>query len=58
MEQVMRALHSCALANVWKNLLLWSLCRLRASRSRLRGSETPPVKSIRASAVFPPSRAS
>lgn len=58
MEQVMRDLHSWALANVWKKALFLSMWRLKASRSRLRGSETPPVKSIRASAVFPPSRAS
>lgn len=58
MEQVMSALRSCASANVWKSVRLSSLRRRRASWSRLRGSETPPVKSIRASVVFPPSSAS
>lgn len=58
MEQVMRDLCSWTLANVWKRAFLRSLCTLRASQSRLRGSETPPVKSMRASAVFPPSKAS
>lgn len=58
MEQVMSALRSWALASIWKSALLWSTCRLRASRFRMRGSETPPVKSTSASVVFPPSRAS
>lgn len=58
MEQVMSALRSWALASIWKSALLWSTCRLRASRSRMRGSETPPVKSTSASVVFPPSKAS
>lgn len=57
-EQLMRALRSWALASIWKSALLWSACRLRVSRSRLMGSETPPVKSTSASVVFPPSRAS
>lgn len=58
MEQLMSALRSWALASIWKSALLWSACRLRVSRSRLMGSETPPVKSTSASVVFPPSRAS
>lgn len=58
MEHVMSALCSWALAKVWKSTLLSWLCTLRAPRSRLRGSETPPVKSISASVVFPPSSAS
>jgi hypothetical protein len=57
-EQVMRALHPWALARVWNSALLWSGCRVRASLSRHRGSDTPPVKSMRASAVLPPSNAS
>lgn len=58
MEQVMSALCSWAFASVWKSSLLSWLWALRAPRSRLRGSETPPVKSISASVVFPPSSAS
>ncbi len=41
-------------ASVWNSIFLWSACWISFSWFKLNGSETPPVKSIRASLYYLP----